>query len=145
MNLKIQDIKEGFTLPVFRREVTQEHINLYAAASGDFNPIHIDYKFARKTPLGGTIAHGMLIMAYISEFMTYSFGEYWLTGSTFDCRFKNPARPGDKLTINGKVTTITKEEGDIAIQCDVMCRNQNNEPVIICDTKVRVKDNENSC
>ena len=74
MGLKSRDLNIGANLPELKRRVTQEHINLYASASGDFNPIHIDPEFAKKTSLGGTVAHGMLVMAYLSEFMTESFG-----------------------------------------------------------------------
>ncbi len=126
-------------LPELKRLVTQEHINLYAEASRDFNPIHIDAEFARQTPLGGTIAHGMLILSYISQLMTNSFGESWLGTGKLSARFKAPARPGDTITVSGKITKMQKDEGSISIYCDVACQNQRNEPVIIGETKVRVK------
>ncbi len=59
--LQLAQLSEGMNLLELKKIVTQENINLYAEASQDFNPIHIDEDFARKTPLGGTIAHGMLI------------------------------------------------------------------------------------
>ena len=144
MGLKSVEFSTGMSLPELKRVVTQEHINLYAQASGDFNPIHIDQEFARKTPLAGTVAHGMLILAYVSEFMTNNFGNSWLVGGTLSCRFKNPARPGDIITVTGMVSTILKESEGTLIQCDVLCQNQRREPVIICNTKVRLKDAENS-
>lgn len=64
--LKLSDIHPGDSLPSVIKHITQREINLYAEASGDFNPIHIDESFAAQTPLGGTIAHGMLILAYVS-------------------------------------------------------------------------------
>ena len=68
-------IEEGESLPQVLKHISQEKINRYAEASGDFNPIHVDENFAKKTPLGGTIAHGMLILAYISQIMTAAFGQ----------------------------------------------------------------------
>jgi acyl dehydratase len=144
VGLRLEKLSAGVSLPELKREVTQEHISLYAAASGDFNPIHIDPEFARQTPLGGTIAHGMLILAYVSEFMTSGFGLDWLGGGSLSARFKAPARPGDKITVSGKVTAVQRENGFISVSCDVLCRNQQNEPVIICETRVRVKDDEDS-
>ena len=144
MGLKLKEISVGTDLPELKRRVTQEHINLYAAASGDFNPIHINTEFARQTPLGGTIAHGMLILAYISEFMTSSFGQSWLTGGNVSARFKAPARPGDTITVSGKVTRVQKEDRLISIYCDVLCQNQQSEPVIIGETKVRMETDEDS-
>ena len=73
-------------LPEITKIVTQRNINLYAEASRDFNPVHINEEFARKTSLGGTIAHGMLILAYVSEMMTIAFGERWLTGGKLDAQ-----------------------------------------------------------
>ncbi len=52
------------------KTLSQAMIDAYAEASGDHNPIHIDPDFARSTPLGGTIAHGMLVLATIAEMMS---------------------------------------------------------------------------
>ena len=86
MTLKLSELSEGMSLPVMQKVVRQENINLYAEASKDFNPIHIDETFARRTPLGGTIAHGMLILAYVSQLMTKAFGQNWLSGSNLNIR-----------------------------------------------------------
>lgn len=45
--------------------VTQERINQFAEATGDFQFIHIDPEAAAKTPFGGTIAHGFLTLSLI--------------------------------------------------------------------------------
>ena len=69
------EFTEGSPLPKIIKNIVQENINLYAKASGDYNPIHIDADYARQTPLGGTVAHGMLILAYISQMLTNAFGQ----------------------------------------------------------------------
>lgn len=142
--LRLSELYEGMNLPEIIRVVSQENINLYADASRDFNPIHIDVEFARKTPLGGTVAHGMLILAYVSQMMTTAFGKSWLSGSRLNVRFKNPARPGDTLTIHGKISRVEKMDDHNLISCEVLCRNQNGEPVITGEAKVRLKNDENS-
>src|SRR3990170_549616 len=81
------------------RLVSQEVIDRYAAASGDYNHIHVDPEYARGPPFGGTIAHGMLVLAYISEAMTAAFGRRWWEGGRLRVRFKAPARSGDTLTV----------------------------------------------
>ncbi len=144
MSLRPEELSAGMSLPQLKREVTQEHINLYAAASGDYNPIHTDPQFASQTPLGGTIAHGMLILAYVSELMTGSFGIDWLGGGSLGARFKAPARPGDTITVSGRVTAVQREGGFTSVSCDVLCQNQKAEPVIICEMKVRMKTDEDS-
>ncbi len=58
-------IKQGEALATIEKIVSQDKIDEYAKATGDFNPIHINQAFAETTQFGGTIAHGMLIAAYI--------------------------------------------------------------------------------
>ena len=137
--LDLDGLNAGMSLPEIRKLVTQEHINLYAQASRDFNPIHIDPEFARKTQLGGTIAHGMLILAYVSELMAASFGPGWLTAGKLTIRFKAAARPGDTITVGGRISKIENEDGHSLIYCEVLCRNQKDEPIIIGETKVKLK------
>jgi len=136
---QLAELSEGMNLPEFRKIVTQENINLYAEASRDFNPIHIDEDFAKKTPLGGTIAHGMLILAYVSQMMTVAFGRNWLTGGKLNVRFKTPARPGDTIAVSGRIARIEENEGQALIQCDVLCQNQNGDSVITGETSVRIE------
>ena len=83
--------------PVSRR-LQQPMLNAYADASGDHNPIHIDEAFAKTTQMGGTIAHGMLVLSFISEMMAGAFGKRWLESGSLEVRFRNPARPGDTVT-----------------------------------------------
>ena len=128
--LEPASIRQGSTLPAVTKNVTQENINLYAEASGDFNPIHIDEAFAAKTPLGGTIAHGMLVLAYVSEMMTKAFGKSWLEAGKLSVRFKMPARPKDTITVSGVVDSVEQADNAILVKCNVEACNQNGEPVI---------------
>ena len=136
---QLSELVEGMDLPELTKVVSQEDINLYAEASRDFNPIHIDVEFARKTPLGGTIAHGMLILAYVSQMMTVAFGKSWLSGSMLNVRFKNPARPGDSLTIKGRISKIEKSDRQNLIICEVLCHNQNSDAIVTGEARVRQK------
>jgi len=138
----LNSFEVGQSLPEMKKQITQEEINLYAKASKDFNPIHIDEKFARNTPLGGTVAHGMLVLAYVSQMMAKYFGRVWLIGGGLNVRFKAPARPGDVLSIQGKILKIQKEADQISIRCDILCSNQKKEIVISGEAIVRIK-NEN--
>jgi 3-hydroxybutyryl-CoA dehydratase len=108
------------------KQLTQEQIAAYAEASGDDNPIHVDEAFARATPFGGTIAHGMLVLAFIGEMMTAAFGETWLTHGRLRVRFKAPARPGDTVTASAQ----PQGGGNVAPTYGVECRNQRGEVLI---------------
>ncbi|MFC2033566.1 MaoC family dehydratase [Chloroflexota bacterium] len=138
------DLKEGFSLPELRKHISQDKINSYAEVSKDFNPIHIDEEFARNTPLGGTIAHGMMILAYISQMMTGSFGQDWLSDGNLNIRFKASARPGDTIIVSGKIRHIKKSDDQTMIACEILCRNRTGEAVITGEATVRVKNDENN-
>lgn len=131
-------LKAGARLPELKKTITQADINLYARASGDHNPIHIYPEFAKKTPLGGTIAHGMLILAYVSEMLGDAFGMDWLGSGKLDIRFKTPARPEDTVTVSGLVTAVRDNDGARLIKINVDCHNQKNEMVITGEASVMV-------
>jgi 3-hydroxybutyryl-CoA dehydratase len=141
--LNLSELHVGMKLPELHKNIVQEDINLYAKASRDFNPIHIDEEFARKTPLGGTVAHGMLILAYMSQLMTVNFAKNWLTGGSLNVRFKAPARPGDVIIVSGTIEKIQDELMQVTVSCDVLCANQKGEAVITGQAIVRIKKDEN--
>lgn len=134
----VANIHEGNVLPSVAKNITQEQINLYAQASGDFNPIHVDESFAAETPLGGTIAHGMLVLAYVSEMMTLAFGQSWLCGGRLSVRFRAPARPRDTLTVEGKIDSIEKKNGVSYANCSLECRNQSGEAIVVGEAMVKL-------
>lgn len=109
------------------RTLTQERINAYADASGDHNPIHLDEVFARGTPFGGTIAHGMLTLALIGEMMQSSFGAEWSNTGRLKVRFKAPARAGDTVTASAQ---MTKRNDDGSVEYAVRCANERDETLI---------------
>ena len=124
----------GAELPSVAKTLSQEKIDRYARASGDFNPIHVDPAFAAQTPFGGTIAHGMLLLAYLSEMLTAAFGQAWLSGGRLKVRFKGAARPGDLVTVRGRVERVRGERG----VCSVECLNQQDEILIAGEAEVRL-------
>ena len=118
-------------MPTVVRKVTQESINRYAAVSGDGNPLHTDAAFAATTRFGGPIAHGMLVLAYVSESLTAAFGERWLATSRLKARFRGPARPGDTVIVSGRV--ISRAGPRIA--CAVEARNQAGELLVSAEAE----------
>jgi 3-hydroxybutyryl-CoA dehydratase len=101
------------------RTITQDQLHAYADASGDHNPIHVDPAFAATTPFGGTIAHGMLVLALIGEMMHNAHGERWLRDGKLKVRFKAPTRPGSTVT-----ASVTGEKPvDGGVEYAVECKN----------------------
>jgi acyl dehydratase len=87
--------------PVQKEEVTHSQLVRYAGASGDFNPIHTVVPFAEEAGLGGVIAHGMLIKGFVGQ----AIGKWFSVKDLlkFSSRFKAMTRPGERITVKGKV------------------------------------------
>lgn len=95
-------MKVGFTFePLHKEEITHTQLVRYAGASGDFNPIHTVVPFAEAAGLGGVIAHGMLIMGFVGQAIGQWFSNDQLL--KFSSRFKAMTRPGEKITVQGRV------------------------------------------
>lgn len=75
----------------------------YAGASGDFNLIHTDEETARKAKLPGVIAHGMISMGVLGDFVGQIVGNQGFV-SQLQVRFIGMVRPGESLTCRAKVT-----------------------------------------
>ncbi len=109
-------------LVMVTKTIDRETIRDYANVSGDSNPIHLDESFARTTPFGGIIAHGMLTLASVQEMMVKNFGVAWLTSGKLDARFRGPTRAGDKVT-----TGATRGSEGVY---DFECQNQSSVVLI---------------
>ncbi len=118
------------------KKMTQEKINAYVSTAEDYNPIHVDVEFAKKTPFGGTIAPGFQSMAYISELMAREFGIGWYVGGVLDLRLIRPVKPGDTLTARAKVIDKKEEGGRNVVVCEVRLTNQDKADVITGNAEV---------
>lgn len=130
--------QEGDLLPTVERLVDQPRIELYAEASGDFNPIHVDREYAAGTRFGSTIAHGMMVAATVSETMALAFDRRWADGGRLKLRFKAPVYPGDTVTAFGQVKRVTDVDGVREVVCSVGVRRQTGELAIVGEATVRL-------
>jgi 3-hydroxybutyryl-CoA dehydratase len=121
--------------PVSHR-VTESQIAKYADAAGDHNPLHLNAEFAATTPYGRPIAHGMLVLAFVSEMLTRSFGRSWLCGGKLKARFRAPVFPGDTVTTAGTL----KSTSDSRATYTVVARNQDGTDVITGEAVVPVTE-----
>ncbi len=131
-----QQVNEGDTLPTVERLITQERIQRYAEASGDFNPVHVDADFAAGSQFGRTIAHGMLVAASISEMMTMAFENDWPSAGQLKLRFRAPVYPGDTITASGEVKRIVERDGVRRISSAVVVKRQTGEDAITGEATV---------
>ena len=82
-------------------EVSQERIDTFAKAIEDFQWIHVDRERAKRSPLGGTIAHGFLTLSLLSHLseMTFSFTDRRM-GVNYGLnrvRFTSPVKSGSRV------------------------------------------------
>lgn len=102
--------------------ISREQLKAYAEASGDFNEIHLRDEVAEKAGLPSVIAHGMLSMAFMGEFVeSHVDGEGRII--SLNCRFKAMVFPGDVITVQGTV----KSNADDLLTLSLETRNQKSE------------------
>lgn len=121
----------GEEIRSIKKKMTQEKINKYAEASGDYNPIHVNPEFAEKTFLGGTIAHGLMSLSYLSEILRDFFGRNWFLGGELDITFIEPTRPGDLIRARGIVREVKELEDGLEVLLEVWCENQKGQKTIV--------------
>ncbi len=112
----------GAELPTLRRHVSQATIDAYAAASGDFNPIHTDPEYARGGPFGRTIAHGLMTLALVSQMMNaWTDGDFDENGD-IDIAFVGPIFSDDEVEVSGVVEEIFQRDGQTAARVKLVCK-----------------------
>jgi acyl dehydratase len=77
----------------------------YAAAGGDFNPIHIDPEVGERAGLGGVILHGMCTMSWATEAVVGFLGDPTRL-TKIKLRFSRPVQVDDTVTFRGEVTSV---------------------------------------
>lgn len=93
------------------RTVTEADIVMFAGLSGDYNPLHIDEEFCKKTQFGTRIAHGPLVYAIAAGllFQLHLYDDTLIAFLGFDSlKFTNPVKAGD--TIHAKIKVLEKRE-----------------------------------
>ncbi len=87
----------------FSQKIDDSLLNDFAKISGDFNPLHMDEKYADKTKFGKRVCHGMLLASFFSQLVgMYLPGKNALYFSQ-TLNFRNPCFIGDQVTIEGEI------------------------------------------
>ena len=115
--------------PVVRpvtRLIDQARVDHYARAAHDPNPIHRDTVEAAEGPFGRPVAHGMLVLALVSEAMTEAFGQRWAETGSLKVRWRAPAVP--PITVTARARLRSAHEG-LAVY-DVVCEDPTGEVLL---------------
>ena len=118
MKVRASEVAKGDELPPLEVTLTRQDLVRYAGASGDFNPIHWNERFAAEVGLPDVIAHGMLTMALSGRLVADWTGD---PGAIVDhsVRFTRPVVVPDDGTgavveLSGKVSAIN-EDGTVKV------------------------------
>ena len=117
------NFQENQKMPDFtKKPITKVQLVKYAGASGDFNPLHFDEEYAKKKGLKKLIAHGMLSMAFLSEYVESVFGVGKI--KKLQVNFKSMVFIGEEITCSGKINSLDTEEGREFASCTIEAKNK---------------------
>ncbi len=105
--------------------VSSTDVVLYAAVTGDLNPVHVDEQHAAASRFGGRIAHGMLSMGFVSALLARALpgpGAIYLSQSV---RFLRPVRVGDVVTVRVEILEVLGSKRRLRLA--TTCRNASDE------------------
>jgi acyl dehydratase len=119
--IKFADVAKGDALPAQTFPIRRVDLVKYAGASGDFNPIHWNERFAQSVGLPDVIAHGMFTMAEAVRVVTDWCGDPGMVAE-YQVRFTKPVvvpdgvdeESGARLTVTGKVSAVN-EDGTVRV------------------------------
>ncbi len=101
------------------KTITDADIVLFAGVSTDFNAVHMDEEYARTTPFGGRIAHGMLSASLLSSVLGNQLPGPGVVYLSQSLRFRAPVRPGDTVHARVTVKEIIVEKSRVVL--DTVC------------------------
>src|SRR3990172_12375211 len=123
----IDELKVGDSAQI-TKTITENEINLFAKAIGDFNPVHLDEAFAQKTQFKGRIAHGALSLGFISAILGNILPGHGAIYLSQEVKFLAPVRIGDTITAKVEVMEIIPEKNRVKFR--TTCTNQEDKIVV---------------
>lgn len=109
MAVKYENLTTDKKLKTFTKPaITKVQLVKYAGASGDFNPLHTDDATAKKMGMDGVIAHGMLVMGFLGQYVQ-ELAEH-AEIKKINMRFGGMTVPGDEITCSATVKRIYKDD-----------------------------------
>lgn len=108
----------------YRRVLRVEDLQAYADLVGDDDPIHFDENFARRSVYGRPVAHGALLVGYMSAASTMATrnSDIPIASLGYDrIRFVGPAFPGETIEAQFIVVSHQEERRRIIAEIEVRC------------------------
>lgn len=111
--------------PLVLEPLSRAKLALYAGASGDHVPLHIDTDFARRAGMPDVFGHGMLTAAWLGRLLTA-----WVEQDrirSIELRFVGVMHLYNQATCTGKVLAHTEIAGERCARVEIEVRNQYGE------------------
>ena len=135
MTITFDSVEVGDTLPpLMLPPVSRTILALYAGASGDHNPMHIDIDFARQAGAPDVFAHGMLSMAWLGRMLTGWTAQRNLR--EFEIRFSAITQVGERITCRGRVAEKFERDGERLVRVEVNTANEDGEVKLAGDALI---------
>jgi 3-hydroxybutyryl-CoA dehydratase len=115
-NYPLDEIAVGMTA-TYSKTLTEADVILFAACSGDVNPVHLDKDYAATTPFGEPIGHGMWTGALVSAAIATRLPGPGSVYRSQSLSFKHPVKIGDTVTITLKVSDIKEKLRLVVLEC----------------------------
>lgn len=115
----------------FTKTVTEADAYLFAGITGDLYPLHVNEEFAKTTRFKTRIAHGSMLVGFISTVMARINSHLPPPGGVsyrYDVKFVGPVMFGDTITTTLTVAEIIPEKNEIIL--DARCINQKGVAVL---------------
>jgi 3-hydroxybutyryl-CoA dehydratase len=123
----IHELKIGDSAQI-SKTITESDIELFARATGDFNPIHLDQIYAEKTMFKGRIAHGLLSVGLLSTILGNILPGHGTIYLSQEVKFLAPVRIGDIITARVDVIELIPEKNRAKFRTS--CLNQDGKIVV---------------
>ena len=134
--MKYKEIKVGMRFS-FKRVITPEDGEIFSELTGDFNPLHLDKKFAQKSQFGKNIVHGMLAGSLFSALIVVHCPGRSSLYLSQTLNFKQPIFYGDQLRVVGQVKNKSEPLKIITLKTEIL---RGNEAVVTGEAKVKLLD-----
>jgi len=102
----------------YSKTLTEQDVILFAACSGDVNPVHLDKSYAATTPFGEPIGHGMWTGALVSAAIATCLPGPGSVYRSQSLSFKHPVKIGDTVTITLVISEIKERVKLVTIECE---------------------------
>lgn len=123
----IDELKVGDTAQI-SKTITASDIELFAKATGDFNPVHLDQAYAEKTMFKGRIAHGAFSIGLLSTVLGNILPGHGTIYLSQEVKFLAPVRIGDTITAKVEVIELISEKNRAKFRTS--CTNQDGKLVV---------------